>query len=72
MIKPFLEFLNIDEESSKPFLSYYETAYHSFCSKAYIVECLKRKKEERHISSRIGYFEEAKESTNKKIVNSIK
>lgn len=72
MIKPFLEFLNIDEESSNPFLTYYDVAYHSFCSKTYVVEILKRKKEERHVPSRIGYFEETKEGINKKIVNSIK
>jgi hypothetical protein len=58
IIKPTLTFLNISEECSAPFLTYFEVSYKSFCSNAFMVAQLRKKEGRGSRVSLVGYFDE--------------
>jgi hypothetical protein len=45
LIDPVLKFLNIDEENSAPFLTYYNVSYTSLCSEVFLFNAFREKKQ---------------------------
>lgn len=63
--KPIIKFLNISEESSAPFITYFEVSYRSFCSNTFMLFQLKKKEVKNNRMSLVGYAgEETETSTN--------